>query len=176
MIIQSPVDNAGILKSLAVSPYVFPDSALLSGLINFALTLIPFGILMIILGYRPDFLIVLLIPAMLLYSLFVYGLSLGLAALNVYFRDVSLLWNTLMPAVFYFTPVAYSPEMIPESSRYILKFNPFYHFTGLFRDILYYHTFPATQRWLLCLCMSIIVLIAGNFIYKRLQKGFISNF
>lgn len=176
MIIQAPVDNAGILKSLSVSPCVFPDAALLSGLMNFGLTLIPFGILMVFLGYVPDFLLFLIFPALLIYSLFVYGLSLALSALNVYFRDVSLLWNTLMPAIFYFTPVAYAPEMIPESSRYILKINPFYHFTGLFRDILYHHSVPATQRWLICLTLAFIVWIGGNFIYKKLQKGFISNF
>src|SRR6478609_1485752 len=124
-IINTIYEHAGILKSINVPPIVFPLSALVANLFNFVLSLIPFLILMFWFGLKLDLLLLTLIPFLILYSVFVFAISFMLACLNVYFRDISMFWNTVLPALFYATPVVYPVEQLPQSIRWLMLLNPF---------------------------------------------------
>lgn len=175
-VIQSLVENSGILKSLNVPSIIFPASAVVSSLINFCLTMVPFGVLMIVFGWTPGMETIGIIPVLILYAGFIGGLSLLLCALNIYYRDVGLLWNTFLPAIFYFTPIAYPVELIPENIRWIMKLNPVYHYVQAFRSIFYIQQFPDYKVWIYMFIMAILALITGFFMYRKLEKGFISNY
>jgi ABC-type polysaccharide/polyol phosphate export permease len=81
-----------------------------------------------------------------------------------------------MPAIFYATPIAYTSSLIPESFLWILKMNPLYHFIGAVRDILYYNTVPSATSFLLLFALGIIPLAAGLWIFRRLERGFVSQY
>ena len=175
-IIESVIASAGILKSVNVPTIIFPLSALLTETFNLLLSFIPFGILMFVFGFSPGWEILFVVPAIILFMLFTFGFSLIICALNVFYRDVGILWGTLMPALFYSTPIAYSYEVVPESYRWIIKFNPLFHYVELFRAILYYNEIPSNQLLLTTVLLSFSFFAIGIFIYKRLERGFISNF
>lgn len=175
-VISSLVENAGILKSLNVPSVLFPASALVSSVINFAITLVPFSILMFFFGWRPGIEAFLMIPVIVLFAAFIGGLSLLLCSLNIYYRDVGLLWNTFLPAVFYFTPIAYPVNLIPENIRWVMKLNPVYHFIHPFREIVYNGTLPVWKAWGYMFTLALVSIAAGLYIYRKLQKGFISNY
>jgi len=175
-IVGSLISSAGILKSVNVPSIIFPLSALLAETFNLVLSFIPFGILMYVFGFSPGLELFFIFPAIVSFMLFTLGFSLMLTALNVFYRDVGILWSTLMPALFYFTPIAYSYEVIPESYQWIVKFNPLFHFVELFRTILYYNKIPSMELIMVTSSLSIGFFVVGLFIYKRLERGFISNF
>lgn len=175
-IVGSIISSAGILKSVNVPSLIFPLSALFAETFNLLLSFIPFGILMYLFGYSPGLEILFIFPAIILFMMFTLGFSLILCALNVFYRDVGILWTTLMPALFYFTPIAYSYEVIPESYQWIVKFNPLFHYVELFRSILYYNKVPSLELLLVTSTLSIVFFGLGLLIYKRLERGFISNF
>jgi len=175
-IVNSIISSSGILKSVSVPSITFPLTALLAETFNLLLSFIPFGILMYFFGFSAGIELLFIIPAILLFMLFTFGFSLILCALNVFYRDVGILWGTLMPALFYFTPIAYSYELIPVSYQWIVKFNPLFHYVELFRAILYYNEIPSNQLLLTTVLLSFSFFAIGIFIYKRLERGFISNF
>jgi ABC-type polysaccharide/polyol phosphate export permease len=174
--IQSVLDGAPILKSLSVSTMIFPMSAMVSSLIQFLFTLIPFSGLMIYFGYQPSPELLFIIPVIILYLFFILGISLVLCAVNIYFRDVGLLWNTMMPAIFYFTPIAYPLHLIPENIQWILQLNPVFHFIQPFREIIYLHQIPGIFEWVTMCFISFICLITGLIIFKKLERGFIAHY
>jgi ABC-2 type transport system permease protein len=174
-ILVSLIDSAGIMKSINVPPIIFPLSATVSNLINLLLSLIPFFILMAFLGFRPSWSTFLLIPAILNFALFTFAFSLLLATFNVFFRDIGMFWNTINPAILYVTPIAYSNTLIPEHLRWLMLFNPLYHYMEVFRSILYYKQLPDLYFVVSTTLISIFFLTVSLYTFKKLKKGFISS-
>ena len=173
-VISSILENAGILKSIAIAPATFPLASLFSSAINFYLLLIPFTCIMLWLGLRPGWEALLGIVILHIYLIFILGLGYILCALNVFYRDIGLLWNTLMPALFYFTPIAYPVELIPENIRWAMKLNPIYFFVDGFRKSVYEHKIPDLNSWIMMCSIAFGSLLIGHFLFKKLQKYFIS--
>lgn len=172
-IINKIIESGPILKSVNIPPIIFPLSALFSNLVNLLLSLIPFFGIMIFYGFRPDWGTLLLIPALFLFAIFTFGISLALCCMNVYFRDVEMFWTTITPALFYATPVVYK---VPPEISFAMQFNPFAHFMNLFHDIIYEGNIPSLERWIICILLATVTLTSGMLVYKMLRKGFISNF
>jgi len=174
-IMNSVVESAGVLKSLNVPVIIFPLSALIAALINLGFSLCVFVLIMFFFGFQVSPATLVIFPAILLFSVFTFGLSLILCSFNVYFRDVGILWNTLTPALFYFTPVAYSYQLIPEQYQWIARLNPLFHYIGLVREILYYNRLPSLKLIIITTTMSLVLLGAGLFLFNKLRRGFFPN-
>jgi ABC-2 type transport system permease protein len=168
------VGSAGLVKSLNIPPVFFPLSELLSEMFNLMLTLVVFMIIMhwFNIVYSPR--LFLIIPCVLLFSLFAFGLSLLLCSLNVFFRDVGIIWGTVQPAIFYLTPIAYPEKMIPADYIMVIKLNPVYYFIKLGRSIIYDTAIPSWNLWMTCIIISFVMYITGQFIFNRLKNQFIS--
>ena len=175
-ILTSIVSNKGILKSMNVSPLIFPISTLISGLINFLFSLIPFMIIMVFLGFQFAWVNLLIFPILALLCLFLFGISLTLAVLNVFFRDIAMLWTALLPALFYFTPVVYSIKLIPEQFLPLLKLNPLFYFFTSIRSVLYYNTPPDLTSIAIACVLSLLAIIIGMRTFKTFSSGFISYY
>lgn len=170
------VENSAVLRSLAVPPMVFPLGQLLAGLFNLCMSFIPFAVILHLFGREPHLTDVLVIPIVLCYAAFVMGISVALAALNVYFRDIGILWNALLPALFYITPIAYPADLIPDRLRWIVELNPLYHFITAFRTVLVEGAVPPGEAWLLLIGLAVLTSLLGSQLYRLLRPGFIANY
>ena len=168
------VGSAGLLKSLNIPSVFFPLSEMLSELFNLLLSLIVFALLMHWFGLVYSFRLFLIIPCVLLFALFTFGLNLLLCSINVFFRDVGIIWGTIQPALFYLTPIAYPETLIAAKYKLIIKCNPIYYFIKLGRDIFYSTELPPWQLWRDCLIISVIMYCIGQFVFNRLKNQFIS--
>ncbi|MCH2216306.1 MAG: ABC transporter permease [Flavobacteriales bacterium] len=173
--IQSFIRNSNIIKTINIPIFLYPVSSILTEIVGLVISLVPFWVLMYFFGLEFSWHFVLLIPSIALFSMFSYGLSVFLGVLNVYLRDVSILWNTLNPALFYLTPIAYDDSIIPANYLIYLKLNPLYHFFRIFRDILYDNQVPDVRSCVIIISITIIVWGLGKFTFSRLEKGIISN-
>ena len=116
-----------------------------------------------------------IIPVILLFSVFVFATGLILGSLNVFFRDVGILWNTINPALFYLSPIAYSYQIVPQQYKFIVKYNPLYYFFGMVRDVLYDAKIPSAYYSSRCLIIAAVALVLAVWIYRKTRNGFISN-
>lgn len=174
-IINSIVGNASIIKSIYIPSYFFALSMMMSGLVNLLLALIPFLFIMLFLGAPIGFHLIMVVPVTILLGVFTYGLSLALCSLNVFYRDVSILWLSLSPALFYATPIAYSSDIIPEKWLWLYNFNPLVHYFDAIHNVLYDGKWLSINQFLLMTAISLLFLWLGQSIYKKLAKGFVSN-
>ena len=173
-VIQSVISSADLIKSIQIPSIYFPIAELTTEFFNLCLMFIVFLILMYPFGIHYNLKILLFIPALILFSLFTLGFSLVLSALNVFLRDVGILWNTILPAFFYITPVAYPISLIPLKYQLIVKLNPVYYFIELFRHIVYYPDAPSLKLWTGALVGGITSFIIGYLVFKKLSRFFIS--
>jgi len=174
-IVFSFIKGQGIIKSLSIPRSVLPLSGILSSFIHLLFTLFPFFIVMNFYGLVWSWHIFLLIPALVLFTIFIFGLCLALASVNVYFRDISMLWSTLLMFIFYSSPIVYGRTIVPDRFSFIVKFNPISYYMELFRSALYYNRIAAIDVWLIATAFSFSFLLVGFMIYRKLRKGFVSN-
>lgn len=172
--VGSIVGSAGLLKSLNIPSFFFPLSETLSELFNLLLTLVVFLILMYWGGIVYSFKLLLILPCIFLFAVFSLGLNLFLSSVNVFFRDIGIIWNTIQPALFFLTPIAYAESNIQPQYKLIVKCNPIYYFIKLGRGILYDPTLPSWHQWSTCIMIAAAMYILGQFIFNRLKNQFIS--
>lgn len=169
----SIVDSAPLIKKIRVNKYIFPLEKVVFELVNFALSLIAVLIVMLYFQVVPT-VNLLLLPLLLVYMLlFCAGLSLMLAALTVFFRDVIYLWGVVTLMWMYATPLFYPVSALSEWMQSAMQFNPLYHYVTYFREIALWHTTPSLNENLLCFGMALLTFGVGCLVFRATQKKFI---
>lgn len=133
------VGNAGLMSKVRTPMWIFAIVPLGSAMTNLVLALVPYLIFIAIKGIVPPAAILLLPLFLLIYGIFLAGISLALSTANVFFRDVAHVMEPVMQLLFYATPVIYDRNNpgLPEKIRFLLGLNPFARFVELFREIVY---------------------------------------
>ena len=90
----------------------------------------------------------------------------------MYARDIEYLVQFFLQLLFYATPILYTTSMFPEQVRWILYLNPMTHIIDAYRSIFYYGTMPNLASLLYIAGLSILILVVGYLIFKKLEKGF----
>ncbi len=123
-------------------------------------------------GIIPTTSIVLFPIILVIYFLIVYGMSLPLAALFVYYRDLNQIWTVIVQLAFFICPVMYSLTIIPARYLPYYMLNPVTIVMTSFRDIFLYGTFPDLSSLLILCGLTIGILIIGALIFSRLERRF----
>ena len=171
--VESIVGNAELLKKVYVAKLVFPLAAVLSNIINFLLSLIPLLVLIFALRF-PFYWTWIYIPiAMISLVLFTLGACFFFATANVFYRDVSHIIQIILSAWFYFTPVIYSLDLIPQKYRWLFHLNPMVYVLNGFRLGIYYGTLPSLQSAGMALLCGVLALVIGFYFFRRYQNTFV---
>ena len=117
----------------------------------------------------------LLLPLwMLLTVAFTAAVSVSLAILNVYFRDLSHLVSIVLQLLFYLTPIIYPlsmAEAVPLFARFtladVLYLNPLTSFVQLFRSLIYELEFGTFQQWAVAAGWTLIAGIVAFHVNKK---------
>lgn len=130
--------NANLMKKVSFPRVCLPTITVLSSFSNFIIGFMLFWFFLIIIGKFPYLLIPEIILVLAVQSVFAVGLGLGLAVLNVFFRDVGQMLGVVTQFWFWFTPVVYPVGIIPEAMRWLLNLNPMYHVVKGYQDVFVY--------------------------------------
>lgn len=158
-------------------------SVILSNLFHFMISLVMLMVLLLadkiffehygltqLVGYVARF--GLIVPIVLWLVLFVSGVSLFFAALNVKYRDVNFIVQALIPVWFYATPIVYSVGLLPKELRVLLYLNPMTGITESFHYALLSLKPYSIDLLLLGLAVSLMVFFIGWKVFERESKFF----
>ena len=137
---------------------------LLCMIVVFAVCLFGIGMNFAVLWY--------LIPVMATELLLALGLCFIVSGATVFFRDLEHFTGILVMLWQFLTPVMYSVDMVPEQLRGVFMMNPMTPIIVCYRDILYWKKAPQLENLLLSLGLGLLFLVAGWFLFDRLQKHF----
>jgi lipopolysaccharide transport system permease protein len=141
---------------------------LISSLLEFIVTV---PILFVLSGSLP--ITLLLFPLIfLVYFCFVYGASLLLSALYVYFRDLNQIWEVLVNILFFLSPVIYPMIQISDKTMPYYLLNPLTEFIIIYRNLMVYGTLPSLYSLAIIIFAGVGSIIIGNLIFDRLQRRF----
>ena len=145
----------------------FAVAATGTGLINLILSCIPLIGIVLVIGVHLKVTLLFLPMAMVLLAMFSLGVGLILSTLAIYFPDVAEMYQVILIAWMYLTPIIYPPEVIPQAYRYwLFHLNPMYYFIQIFRQPIYDGIFPSWPLLVVGSIVSIATLIAGWIIFS----------
>lgn len=169
---NSLVANQRLITKVYFPRLTIPISAVLAGLVDFAIAFVVLLGMMFYYGYYPT-LAVLTLPLFLLFAI-VTALAVGLwlSALNVQYRDVRYVIPFLSQFWLFLTPIAYSTSIIPAWARPLYGLNPMAGVVEGFRWALLGKS-PAMGPLLVVSVVVVLVLLVGGLMYfRRMEKTF----
>jgi lipopolysaccharide transport system permease protein len=172
MSLNSILGKPSLVKKVYFPREVLVISSCITALLMTLLEFIVFGIFMIIFKVVPDLTIVYFPLVLIAEFLFVLGISFGLAALNVYYRDIQYIWAVVLQAGFFAAPIIYPISIIPEKYVWIIMLNPMTRIIDTLRGAVIYSTAPIFGDGIFIAAASLGVLAAGYLIFLRLEPGF----
>jgi len=121
----SVVGRSELIRKIRIPRWIIVFSTSLAALINLFLNLIVFAIFMIF-NHVPLRETILLLPIIFLeIYIFALGLALFLSAAFVKYRDITYIWELILQAGFYLTPILYPLSKITnETAQKLIFMNP----------------------------------------------------
>lgn len=171
--IDKVVWGGGLLKNVYLPRTVLPIVSMLAGVVNLLLSLVPLILILLIYQVNPGWAVLMLPVSIILIGVFALGMSLIVSTLSVFFPDVSPMYQIILLAWMYLTPIFYPVEILPQTLHSLLSiFNPMYSLVHLFRLAVYEGRFPTTGEILPVTLISFAVLIIGWLLYTRKSGEF----
>lgn len=149
-------------------------SKITSGLVDFLFSLGAMLLVMVI-TRTPLNLKMLYLPivAVQLY-LFCLGMGMFLAQAQVFFRDIQYIYNVVIMAWMYCTPIFYPISMLPDKLKWlIVHLNPMYIYIQQFRSIVLSNCFEGPKFEFAGWAYAGIALIIGCWSFFKTQDKFI---
>jgi lipopolysaccharide transport system permease protein len=168
----SLVNSANLLTKVYFPRLLVPLAAIVSGLVDFAVSFVILGGLMVWYQVPPSWNLLTLPLFVLLALLAALGTGLFLSALNVQYRDVQQVIPFLVQAWMFLSPVVYSEELIPAGTvRLLYNLNPLTGVIQGFRWALFGAP-PPTVITLVSGVLVVLVVLAGLVYFKRVEDTF----
>jgi ABC-type polysaccharide/polyol phosphate export permease len=168
----SLVDNAGLIKRVPIPREIVPLAAVLSNCLHL---LIQIGLLLVLIfasGYHVNRHWAWLPYLWTMEVIFICGLSLLTAALNVHIRDTKYLVESTNTVMFWLVPVVYSFSIIPPVYADIYKLNPVAALILAMRIIMIDGR-PLRPELLIKLTLVAVVTFSfGFFVFQKLKRRF----
>ena len=102
------------------------------------------------------------------------AVGLFLAQAAVFFRDIQYIYNVVLTAWMYLTPVFYPMEMLPEPLGTLIRYgNPMYFYIQQFRDVVLGRMLPSGTLILSGCVAALVALLLGSLCFKKTQSKFI---
>jgi lipopolysaccharide transport system permease protein len=168
--------NSGLIRKAVFPAELLPMVAVLGNLIHllFAIPILAAALFTgRILGSPVGGAASLLMPAVILLQLpLVSGLALGLAALNVHFKDVRDLLANFLTLLFFLTPVLYPLDALRGLSPlwWAVRANPFTPFTLAYQQTIFYGRVPSADLWWQMAGVSLVAWVLGAWLFDRLRE------
>lgn len=100
------------------------------------------------------------------------GVSLALAALTVYLRDLAQVTGFVATILLFMSPVFYPLDSAPAGWQKWLLLNPLTIPIETTRDLLVHGRLPNLKWWSVHALISLCVLLAGWWLFQRTRRGF----
>lgn len=166
------VGKPSLVTKIYIPRQVLVLSTVLSSFISSLLEFLVLAVLLIVFGVHLSINILLFPAVHVIYFLIVYGISLALAALYVYYRDLNQIWEVVMQLGFFLSPVVYPLSTVPEKYISYYMLNPVTQIMQIYRQSLLYAETPSALSLAFILLSAAAIILLGSAIFRRLERRF----
>lgn len=168
--IVSISSNAGFIKSIKVPMEALVISKPFQFVFSHLFEIVLLGLCMVYVGL-PLTGILLYVPALILFIIFLTGVSLVVATVGVYVSDLNNIWSVFSQLMFFITPIFYISKA--GSFIYLInEYNPLYFYIRLARQALMGERSMLLHDLMYASLGSFAVLCIGIFIFRKYKNHF----
>lgn len=171
----SLVVQSALIRKAVFPAELLPMISVLSNGVHFLFALPVLGAALVagrLMGYPVGGWSALLLPLVVLLQIpLISGLSLGISALNVHFKDVRDIVSNLLTLLFFLTPILYPLSIIEvEALRRLILANPFTPYALAYQRMLFQGVVPEPWIWGAMLIFSTLAWVLGAGLFERLRE------
>ncbi len=167
----SVVENGNLIRKTLFPSEILPLTLALSNLVTHGVGLLILLAALLWLGTLSA--AALLLPVyLLLLALLALGLGWLVAALQVFLRDSAQLLTVAMTLWFWFTPIFYQRELVPERFRPLMAYNPLVYVVEGYRRLLLEGRLPDWAEVAALAGFSLAVFALGGAVFRATKREF----
>jgi lipopolysaccharide transport system permease protein len=164
------VENQYVITKVYFPRLILPFSAVLSGLVDFAVSFLMFVVIMIYYKMHATAAMLLLPLFLLLAVLTALGVGLWLSALNAIYRDVRYVVPFLVQFWMFASPVAYPSSLVPAKWRPLYGLNPMAGVIEGFRWSLSGIGNPPGRMLLVSSAVVVAIVVTGMMYFQKMES------
>jgi lipopolysaccharide transport system permease protein len=170
---NSLIANSNMISKVYFPRLVIPTSAVIVSFVDFLISFVLLGALMIWYGYWPSWRILTLPLFVMMTFAASMGAGLWIAALNVKYRDFRYVVPFVIQFGLYISPVGFSSAIVPEQWKLIYSLNPM---VGVIDGFRWAILRGDSQLYLPGLLLSILLVMVlcgtGILYFRKTEKSF----
>ena len=179
----SIIERSDVLRKLNFPKYIIVFSVVMSALINLVLNMAVVCIFMLFGDPQPLPSALIMVPLLVL-ELLIFSVGIGflLSALYVKLRDVNFIWEVILQAGFYLTPVLYPISLVVVKSVAAAKILMLSPVAQVIQDIRYYlvdqnvvttsSIFDGGPYKFIPIVLSVAMFVIGAMVFRKQSKYF----
>lgn len=161
------VDKADLMKKVSFPRVCLPMISGGGALVNNGFLLLAIMGVFIFLG--SNFSLSLAVLPFIILLNFAFALSLGtiLGIFNVIIRDVGQAVQVVLQALFWLTPIVYTPDILPASVKGVLMASPLYKIVDAYHKVLVFGKFPEFIDLLQPVILTVAFSLLAILLFRR---------
>jgi teichoic acid transport system permease protein len=170
--VKSVTKGGRLILNSAFPRALLPLSAVITAFMRFLPTIIVYAPVHIIVGLPIGPHLLWTLPILALLILLACGLSMLVAAAQVYFRDLSSFLPYVLRIWLYISPVLYYAERVPDRYKFILDVNPLGGLLTAWSDVLNRGHAPDAGSMLLGLAWGVGLFVVAALFFMSREREF----
>ena len=166
------VNNSGLVKKMYIPREYLVLSHTISSFIVMMIGYLIVLTVVIITGHNFTLFTLTMIPVIIMSLLFATGCVFIFSSMAVYVRDIHHLLSVLSPVLFFITPIYFLVEDVTGILEIVIWLNPFSYYVAMMHDAFYYGEVTTSFVYVVGLVLSIVVLLTGVLLFRKLKRGF----
>ena len=173
--IGSLTSNATLVSKVYFPREIFPFSAVIVSLVDFASASLVLAALMAYYGIHLTLAVLFLPVIVAVHVAFTAGLALALAMGNLFYRDVKYLFEIALTVWMFATSVVYPVELVGGRLGAVLRVNPMTPIIDAYRQVLLRGEWPAPWPFLGATLVAFLTLGVAWLTFHRAEFTFAEN-
>jgi ABC-type polysaccharide/polyol phosphate export permease len=170
--VNSLTSNPNLVSKVYFPREVFPFSAVIVSLVDFAVSAVVIAILMAYYGIVPSATLLLIPVVLVVQVMLTAGCCLLLAVGNLFFRDVKYLFEVFISIAMFATSAVYPSTKVGGVLGLLVTNNPLTILFDAYRDLLVFGRLPALMPFAAVAAFSVVFFGIAWFIFHRSEFKF----
>jgi len=170
--VNALISNSSLITKIYFPREILVYSTIIAKFVDFLFSCLVLVIFMVIFKTIVTLNILWVPLIFLIQIIFITGLSLIVASLNLFYRDIQYLLNLILMLWMYLTPVMYPVEIIPEKFRFVFSLNPMSVIVNAYRQTILGGGKPNISSLTIAFVMSVIIFVVGFYFFKKSEGEF----
>ncbi len=169
---NSIVGRPGLVTKIYIPRQILVLSTTMSSFISSVLEFCVLIPLLFVFGVKITPFILFFPVVHVIFFFLVFGVSLILAALYVYYRDLNQIWEVVIQIGFFLSPIVYPISTIPAKYLSLYSLNPITALMEMYRNFLIFGIAPEPLMLVYVFLVGVVIIFVGIAVFKRLERRF----